>query len=324
VAPVAHRLPARSDPAVRLLETDRMPVITSLPSRPFTWQQATTLGVTRKALQSLIENGQVVRVLHGVYQPANLPSTAALRIEAARLVVNPFVVVCDRLAAWVYGVEAFSIAELQELPAVDTCVPPAKTRVRRKGCTGCRRDLGPEDVVVFNGVQITSDLRTALDLGCGLGRRDGMAALDGFMRVRGLTRSDLEVELPRYASRRGVVQLRRLIPLADPRAESAGESWTRMAILDAGLPAPDLQYSVRVGGRELYRLDMAYVRERIVVEYDGVRFHDSPEQREYDRVRRQWLRAHGWTILVVHKESFTGDALMEWTEQLRRMLWMAS
>jgi hypothetical protein len=301
-----------------------MPVITSVPPRPFTWQQATTLGLTRKALQSLIDNRQVVRVLRGVYQPANLPSTAALRIEAARLVVSPFVVICDRLAAWVYGVEAFSIVELQGLPAIDTCVPPDKTRVRRKGCTGCRRDLDPGDVVVFNGVQITSDLRTALDLGCGLGGRDAMAALDGFMRVRGLTRSDFEMALPRYASRRGVVQLRRLIPLADARAESAGESWTRMAILDAGLPAPDLQYSVRVDGRELYRLDMAYVRERIAVEYDGVRFHDSAEQREYDRVRRQWLRAHGWAIIVVHKESFTGDALMEWTEQLRRMLWVAS
>ena len=79
-----------------------------------------------------------------------------------------------------------------------------------------------------------------------------------------------------------------------------------------------------VGGRELYRLDMAYVRERIVIEYDGVRFHDSPEQREYDRVRRQWLRAHGWAVIVVHKESFTGDALMEWTERLRRLLWVAS
>jgi Protein of unknown function (DUF559) len=321
---VVHRLHGRPGPATELFETDLMPVITSLPAGPFTWQQATSFGLTRKALQSLIDNRQVVRVLRGVYQAANLPSTAALRIEAARLVVNQFVVVCDRLAAWVYGVEAFSIAELQGLPAIDTCVPPDKTRVRRKGCTGCRRDLDPEDVVVFNGVRITSDLRTALDLGCGLGRRDAMAALDGFMRVRGLTRPEFEVQLPRYASRRGVVQLRRLVPLADARAESAGESWTRMAILDAGLPAPELQYSVRVGGRELYRLDMAYVRERIVIEYDGVRFHDSPEQREYDRVRRQWLRAHGWAVIVVHKESFTGDALMEWTERLRRMLWVAS
>jgi hypothetical protein len=309
---------------VEVLESDRMPVITSLPARPFTWQQATALGITRKALQSLIDNRQIVRVLHGVYQPANLASTAALRVEAAGLVVSPFVVVCDRLAAWVYGIEAFSIAELEGLPAIDTCVPPDMTRVRRKGCKGCRRDLAPGDVVVLNGVQITRDLRTALDLGCGLGRRDALAALDGFMRVRGLTRADFEAELPRFASRRGVVQLRNLIPLADARAESPGESWTRMAILDAGLPAPELQYSVRVEGRELYRLDMAYVRERVVVEYDGVRFHGSPEQREYDRVRRQWLRAHGWSIIVVHKESFTGDALMAWTEQLRRMLWMAS
>jgi hypothetical protein len=301
-----------------------MPVITSLPAGPFTWQQAASFGLSRKALQSLIDNRQVVRVLRGVYQPAKLPSTAALRVNAASLVVNPFVVICDRLAAWVYGVEAFSIEELQGLPPIDTCVPPDKTRVRRKGCTGCRRDLDPGDVVVFHGVQITSDLRTALDLGCGLKARDAMAALDGFMRVRGLTRSEFEAQLPRYASRRGVVQLRRLVPLADARAESAGESWTRMAILDAGLPAPELQYSVRVGGRELYRLDMAYVRERVAVEYDGVRFHDSPEQREYDRARRQWLRAHGWAIIVVHKESFTADALMEWTEQLRRMLWVAS
>jgi hypothetical protein len=295
-----------------------MSIRPAIPTAPFSAQQAADLGISRKELASMLESRQVIRVLRGVYQPADLPNTPANRIEAAKLVVQPFVVICDRLAAWVYGIETFSLQELQGLPEIDTCVPPDKTRVRRHGCTGGRRDLLPRDVVMVNGVQVTCDVRTALDLGCKLGKRDALAVLDGFMRIRRLTRADLNVELPRFARRRGVVQLRRLVPLADGRAESPGESWTRMVILDEDLPAPELQYSIRVAGRELYRLDMAYVRQRIAVEYDGVEFHDSPEQRQYDRRRREWLEAHGWTFIVVRKDSFVGEALEAWTSQLHR------
>ena len=55
-----------------------------------------------------------------------------------------------------------------------------------------------------------------------------------------------------------MIQLRELIARVDTRAESARESWTRLAIHDAGLPRPTPQYWVLIDGHPTYRLDLAY------------------------------------------------------------------
>ena len=95
-------------------------------------------------------------------------------------------------------------------------------------------------------------------------------------------RQELETILPRFRGRRGVVQLRDLIPLATPLSESPGESWARIDIHDAGLPAPTPQYAIEVNGVVKYRLDLPYPEWKIVVEYDGEEHHTSPEDRAYD------------------------------------------
>jgi hypothetical protein len=159
-----------------------------------------------------------------------------------------------------------------------------------------------------------------MDLGCRLSRRSALAALDAFMRMHGITRDDMDRLLPRYRRRRGVIQLRQLIPLADPKSESMGESWTRCAIHDAGLPTPELQYWITIGGRLVYRLDLAYPHARVAVEYDGEEFHEGEEAERSDEVRRKWLRDHGWTVIVVDKDSFTDEALAAWTRELREAL----
>jgi hypothetical protein len=140
----------------------------------------------------------------------------------------------------------------------------------------------------------------------------------------GITRVEMVAQLPRYFRRRGVVQLRQLVPLADPRAESQPESWTRLEIIDAGLPWPKPQHWVVYQGRELFRLDLAYPHARIAVEYDGEEFHTTPEQREADRLRRRWLRDHGWTVIVVDKNSFAPEALAAWLNELRTALRLAA
>ena len=38
-----------------------------------------------------------------------------------------------------------------------------------------------------------------------------------------------------------MIQAREVAPLVDPRAESQGESFTRVIIVDEGFPLPDLQ-----------------------------------------------------------------------------------
>jgi uncharacterized protein DUF559 len=291
-----------------------------IPARPFTWREAESLGFTHARLSALIDAGKVRRVLQGVYQPTEIPDTVESRCAALALVIRPFGVVCDRTAAWLHGVDAFTYRELDILPALDSFVLRDCPRTRRIACRSGERDLAPQDICVIGGIRVTTPLRTALDLACSLGQRDALAVLDGFMRICGITREEFERELPRYRRRRGVVQLRRLVPLATELAESPGESWTRMAILEAGLPAPKPQVWVDAGNGKRYRLDLAWARLRIAVEYDGRDFHRSDEQRAHDKKRRKWLRRQGWTIIVVKRGSFKKKALEAWIGALNKAI----
>jgi very-short-patch-repair endonuclease len=77
-----------------------------------------------------------------------------------------------------------------------------------------------------------------------------------------------------------------------------------------------------VDGVPTYRLDLAYPHARVAVEYDGEAFHTSDEDRAADRKRRTWLRDHGWTVIVVDKNSFTEEAVNAWVAELRAALGM--
>ena len=263
-------------------------------------------------------------MLNGVFVSAELPDSLEVRSAAAVLVISPFAVACDRTAAWLHGIDVLDYRELDIVPRLEVFVLRGRRRINRPQCQGGERDLRPEDTCMIGGVRATTPLRTAMDLGCRLSRRSALAALDAFMRMYGVTRDDMYRLLPRYRRRRGVVQLRQLIPLADPRSESTGESWTRCAIHDAGLPAPELQHWIVVDGRPVYRLDLAYPHARVAVEYDGREFHEGEAAELSDKMRRKWLRDHGWTVIVVDKDSFKDEALAAWIGELREALCLAA
>ncbi len=293
------------------------------PTTPFTAPMAHALGISRKRLDRLVRERDVRRVLRGVYVRADVPDTIHVRAAAASLVLSPFAVACDRTAAWLLGIDTLEYRELEILPPLEAYALRDHSRPRRNGCAGGTRDLRPQDVCEVGGVRLTTPLRTALDLACNLRRSAALAALDWFMRAYGLTTRQLERELVRYFRRRGVVQARELVPLADPAAESPGESWTRIEIVDRGLPVPQLQWWVVDGGRRLFRLDLAYPKHKVAIEYDGREFHADDERREHDRRRRTWLREHGWTVIVVTKDDFTPEAVDRWIQEIRDALRLA-
>jgi hypothetical protein len=295
--------------------------VADFPPHAFTTAHAREHGLSRKRLDAAVANGLVRRVLRGVYARHDVPDTVETRAGAAKLVIAPGSVVRDRTAAWIHGVDVFVHAEHDLLPPLETCVGRFRAPSNRCGVAGGTRDLATGDVMSIDGLLVTTPLRTALDLGCNLRRRDAMAALDLFMRIHGITKEQYAAGAVRYFRRRGVVQLRQLIPLADSRAESPRESWTRLEIIDAGLPCPEPQYWIDIDGIPTYRLDLAYPRLRITIEYDGEDFHDrTPEQRRADADRREWLVRDGWTVIVVRKGDFTGDGAERWLGELRKAL----
>ncbi len=292
----------------------------ALPDRPFTRAHAAELGVSPQQLRDLVGQRQVRRVLRNVYVRCEVPDSIEVRVAAARLVLTPGAVFVDRTAAWLHGVDVFGYRDLEVLPPLECVVLRDRSRIERPECLGGERDLLPRDVMHVFGVPVTTPLRTALDLGCALPRPDGLAALDMFLRVHEMTQADYRRELPRYRGRRGVVKLRGLVVLCDARAESARESRTRLAIHDDDLPAPVPQVWVVDGGVRIFRLDLAYPRHRVAVEYDGDWHVATDEQREADRRRRRWLAEHGWTVIVVRKGDFDARRRARWLGELRAAL----
>ncbi|MBM9459275.1 hypothetical protein JK386_05120 [Nocardioides sp. zg-536] len=293
----------------------------ALPSYPFGSDDLPRLGLSETRLRRLVADGAVHRVLRGVYVAAGVENGPELRARAAGLVMAEGQVLRDRTAAWVHGVDVYSYAELETTPLVETCALPGAQPTRLAGIDGRTRDLAPYDVLDIGGVAVTTPLRTALDLGCHLRRREAYAAINELAHRHDLSVRDLVAELPRFRGRRGVRQLRPLLAIVDPRVESQRESWTLLAIHDAGLPVPTLQHWVDVDGVPTYRLDFAYLRRRVYVEYDGFDAHERDQaQRDHDRRRRAVLREQGWRGIVVRRGDFGGADGERWVHDLRAAL----
>ena len=294
--------------------------MTNLPDRPFTVAELTDLGISRRKLRSALREGEVRRVLRGVYCPTEIPDSIATRARCAALVLQKHTVLCDRSAAWLHGIDCLDHRELELLPVLEVVSLPGNGRVRRSGTSGGQRDLRKDEVCEVEGVLVTSAVRTAMDLACLHGRNAALATLDAFMRNCGVTLADFKRHLPRYHRRRGVKQLRELVGHASPYAESSGESWTRMTIIDAGLPLPKLQFWVYDGGVPRFRIDLAYPLLKIAIEYDGQEFHEGDERKKSDEKRRGWLREHGWKVIVVEKSDFKRDTCERWLAEVRDAL----
>lgn len=149
---------------------------------PFTVEQAAALGVSRAQLANLLQRHEIRRLLKGVYVSAHQADTIQLRARALSLVVPDSAVVTDLSAAWLHGVAILPRSALTETPDI-SLYQRSGTRVRRPGVDGGRRQMLDRDVTLVGGVQVTTPLRTSLDLGRLLWRCDALAALDGFLRL---------------------------------------------------------------------------------------------------------------------------------------------
>jgi hypothetical protein len=272
--------------------------------RPFTAGEAGSRGVGRKLLRRLLRRRLVREVLRGVYVAVQVRDSIELKVAALRLVVAPSAVVTDRTAAWLQGVDVLPRRAVHEPVPLDV-FSRAESRLRRPGVDSGIRELRDTDVEEIDGIAVTSKLRTALDLGRRLPRYDAIGALDALLRA-GVCREELEWGVHRFKGHRGVIQLRDLVPLADPRAESMPESALRLHGHDAGLTLEPQFVVCDAWGRELYRLDLAAPEVRYGAEYNGVRFHEGEENEAYDQGRAAWLDGGGWEIDAFWNEDLYG------------------
>lgn len=185
-----------------------------------------------------------------------------------------------------------------EEPADLHVLSPRGSRLRSTdGLVVHRRRGAP--LTVVDDRPATAPAWTAVEVARSQRRSRALATLDAALRSGSCNRTELWRSAVEQAGRRGIVAVRDLIAVADARSESPMESEARLAMIDGGLPAPELQYEVIDGNGELRRLDFAWPHERVAAEYDGLDWHSGPEAMRRDRRRSAALLDIGWVVIAI-------------------------
>jgi very-short-patch-repair endonuclease len=232
------------------------------------------------------------RLIHGVYADPGLPVDHQLKSRGVALLLPPGAVIGGLSAAAWYGAPFAAATD----PV--TVLKPEEIRWRgRRGVRVHQTALRPGERIVVDDVPLSTPLRTAWDLVALEPLGSAVAALDAMVRQEAVTLPELRAMADHALGRFGAARVRRAVPLVDARAESAPESRVRVALVLAGL-APQPQYEVRVGGRFLARVDLAWPDAKVALEYEGAyHFEDGQIARDEERLAR--LRAAGWIVIRV-------------------------
>ncbi|MFP3467518.1 hypothetical protein [Leifsonia sp. SIMBA_070] len=115
------------------------------------------------------------------------------------------------------------------------------------------------------------------------------------------TRDDLEAAMRRHGRRRGVTALRQALERVRYGSLSPQESRLRIALEDAGLPAPELNHVIFApdGDRREAMIDLAYPDARVAIEYLGDHHRTDPTAYRNDIRRRERLVDLGWNVVFV-------------------------
>lgn len=165
-----------------------------------------------------------------------------------------------------------------------------------------RAPLAPVEVTELDGYRVTSLERTALDLARSVSYERAVAILDAALHANADAGLLAEMaDAGRY--RTGAAVARRALAFADRRAESVGESISRVRMAELGLPAPDLQFNVfDRNGAWVARVDFVWPDCGVVGEFDGaIKYAGPPDEVAAavmkEKARQQDIEAVGWLVV---------------------------
>lgn len=238
------------------------------------------------------------RLFRDVYVHAAMPVDHLTLCKAAALLLPAGAALSHRSAALLHNANVLALSQPVEVTAAAGLRSQPGLRVARS----C---LEPADLWRRGGLPVTSPLRTAFDLARARDLTEAVVGLDAMLLRRAVKADALRAYLDAHPRWTGVRSAARALDLARYDVESPMESRMRLGIVLGGLPEPVVQYDVLTpGGRFVARLDLAYPKQRVGLEYDGDHHRDRDTFR-FDMGRMNRLRLLGWTVL-----QFTADDVL--------------
>lgn len=244
--------------------------------------------MTRQQLDVQVKKGNLVRVWRGVY--AQEPPGLLRRLTALDIFMGQRAVACMGTAATLYGFDLENTTAVHVLDPGVRMRPTVGLMVHQRSGAPLRR---------VQGRLATAPAWTAVEVARELRRPRALAALDAALRSFTCSRADIEAAIREQHGRRGIVAVRELIKYADPRAESAMESEARLAMIDYGVPAPELQYEIIGRDGELWRVDYAWPDNFVAAEYESIAWHAGRVEMLRDKRKLAALQELGWTVIPI-------------------------
>ncbi|GAB3623486.1 hypothetical protein GCM10027418_15690 [Mariniluteicoccus endophyticus] len=250
-----------------------------------------------------VRGRELFPIRRGVYAEEPLEGTAVDRhrrlVLATLTQIDPTSVVSHVSAAVLHGLPVWGSA----LDRVHVTRESATQSWRSRHLHVHPGAFEADEVALVAGVRATSRLRTVLDVMMTRPLEEAVAVAD-VVAGEGIDPDLLLVGLEGLGRRRGIGGAKAAARLADGRAETPGESYSRVTLHRAGIPAPQLQVEVFCPRTGLFiaRPDFLWEDERVVGEFDGaVKYagtYGAPEEVVLQEKRRERdLRTAGWGVL---------------------------
>jgi very-short-patch-repair endonuclease len=192
--------------------------------------------------------------------------------------------------------------EMQGVAEIHVTGAPTQRAPRGRRVRG---HVGNPDVLLLNGLRVTTPVTTWCQLGATHGIDDLVIAADGMLARKSplATMAELRHAVDCWRGRRGFRNLQEALFLVRERTDSSRETMLRLLIIRAALPEPMINFPVRSRkGSVVAHGDLAYPQFKIVIEYDGDQHRTDPAQYYLDINRLERITREGWQVIRVNRQ----------------------
>ena len=277
--------------------------------RVFTSASLRAGGRSPDRIRTLIRNGTLIPVGHGIYVTRSMASQFkdvpdgdhVMKAAAAVVLGGPGCVISHESAARVHGIDQLN---------GDIINVTVSSRAGRRGVRhGVHRyvaALQASHVTRKFGLPVTTPARTVVDLARTGTFAEGVVAADSALHQGLVAPLELRIVASECPSR-GSVQAVRVVEFATGLAESPLESLARVAFDDQGLPPPELQVSIVGDKGFIGRVDFYWKQYRTIAEVDGAIKYVDPDRARKQLWRDKALRQAGYEVVHFDWREITQD-----------------
>lgn len=276
-------------------------------------RQLVGIGFGNDAIARRISVGRLHRLHSGVYAVGHRALSCEAKWMAAVLAGGEGAVLSHASAAALWGVRP----PTRECPEITTPRSSRSTSDLRRH----RSLLAVDEVTVRRGIPVTRVARTLTDIAADVQAWEFERAVREAEFLK-LSQSPSLVELYlRHPRRRGSrlvrVTLERLSQLPGGMTRSPLEDRFLRFLKRAGLPLPETNVTLRLGG-STYQADCLWREACLVVELDGHEAHGTRMAFEGDRERDRRMQVAGWRVVRITAGQIRSPRSL--TRDLRRLL----